>query len=92
MGKPYTPEEITQAYQKLINVQGLVDFVLSACIRIDAEREAEIEGSLTGIFSIIQDNLKEASGIMDRLDMGYEWPFAALWKKAQGAEHEKQNV
>jgi len=83
----YTPEEITDAYKKLIWVQGLVDFVLHAGFDVKEERAAELEGSLISIFSIIQEYLKEAEEVMDFLDMGSEWKFAALWKKEK-----KENV
>jgi hypothetical protein len=84
----YTPEEIGDAYGKLIWAQGLVDFVLNAGFDLRPERQAENEGSLLSIFNIIQDYLKAASEIMFDLDAGYESRFTGLWKKAKKENEE----
>ena len=82
----YTPEEITDAYSKLIWAQGLVDFVLLAGFDLSEEIRARNEGSLISIFSILQDYLKGAEAIMDDLDNGYKQVFTKIWK-----EEKKEN-
>jgi len=77
----YTPEEIADAYSKLIWARGLVDFVLHAGFNLREENSAEIEGSLISIFSILQDYLKGAEAIMDDLDNGYKQVFTKIWKE-----------
>jgi len=79
--KSFTPEEIAEAYEKLIWVQGLVDFVLHAGFDVQAKREAELEGSLISIFSIIKEYLEKVENVMVSLDDGSEWKFSAIWKK-----------
>jgi hypothetical protein len=81
--KVYTPEEITEAYEKLIWAQGLVDFVLHAGFDLSPEMKTDNEGALISIFSIIQDYLPKAVRVMEDLDMGSEEQFSALWKKAK---------
>jgi len=86
MTEQYTPEEITNAYSKLIYAQGLVDFVLRAGFDLREETKAETEGSLISIFSILEDYLGSAKEVMGDLEMGYKNKFASLWK-----EEKKEN-
>jgi hypothetical protein len=83
---PYTKEEITEAYEKLIWAQGLIDFVLKGGFSFPPDM-AKTEGSFISIFSILDDYLKKGAEVLDDLEFGQEEKFAQLWK--QEAPEEK---
>ena len=66
----YTGEEMQAAYSRLLWAQGLIDFVLREGFDLTSD-PVETEGSLTSIFSILNDYLKPATDIMSNLDMGH---------------------
>ena len=78
--REYTEQEITNAYEHLIWAQGLIDFVLKAGFDLNHGDEAEMEGSLISIFSILQEYLKPAETILTVLDEGH----------SVGTRHEKK--
>ena len=75
-GEEFTKEEITDAYLKLLWVQGLIDFVLclNICVNIEDDRTA----GFISMFNILQDYIKPAAGVLDNLDTYYEDKFSAL--------------
>ena len=79
----HTPEEVTEAYEKLLWAQGLVDFALRSGFDMREEVRAETEGSLISIFSILQDYLKRPEEILFDLDNGKEQAFIKIWKNKE---------
>jgi hypothetical protein len=77
---PYTKEEITEAYEKLIWAQGLIDFVLKGGINLPPDL-AKTEGSFISIFSILDDYLKKGAEVLDDLEYGQEKKFIQLWER-----------
>lgn len=75
-GEKFTKEEITDAYLKLLWVQGLIDFVLSLNICVDIEDNKT--AGFIAMFNILQDYIKPAAGVLDYLDTYYEDKFSAL--------------
>jgi hypothetical protein len=66
----YTNKEMQTAYSRLLYAEGLIDFVLGTDLNLNSD-QAEMEGSLTSIFSILKDYLSPAMDIMANLDMGH---------------------
>jgi hypothetical protein len=85
----YTKEDITEAYEKMIWAQGLIWFVLREGFTLPPGL-AETEGSLISIFSILDDYLKKASEVLEKLEHGREEEFIQLWE--QEAPEEKEGA
>jgi hypothetical protein len=82
----YTPEQVADAYAKLIYAQGLVDFVLRSGFDLRQENRAENEGSLISIFSILKDYLGASGEIMCDLESGYKDVFTKIWKEEENVK------
>ena len=66
----YTKEELNIAYSRFLWAQGLIDFVLRAGFDLTSD-PVETAGSLTSIFSILNEYMKPAQSVLDNLDMGH---------------------
>jgi hypothetical protein len=61
MTLPFTKEETGKAYENLIWVQGLVDYVLHTGAKLE-------EGESLSVFSIIDKLLKGVEPVMEKLE------------------------
>jgi hypothetical protein len=86
----YTKKDIDEAYEKIIWAQGLIDFILRSGFNLNHKNLEKTEGSLTSIFSILDDCLEKGSEVLEGLDYGNEDKFVQIWKQEDQEEGAEQ--